>query len=353
MKILYGVCGEGFGHSSRAKVIINHLQKKDHKILIITYGKAYPILKNFNTIKVEGITLSFKKERLSLPDTISHNIKTLPKNIKNFEKIKKKINNFSPQLCISDMEPFIPIISNILKLPLISIDNQHRLTHMKIKVPSKYKEDFLVAKTAVNMCVSRAEAFIILSFVKGKKTGKDIYIVNPILRKEIIKLKPKKTNKILVYQTRPNKKLIKILKNISEKFVVYGYNKEKIEQNLEFLKTGKNFIKNLAKCKAVIATSGFTLMSESIYLKKPYFAIPQKGQFEQTLNSLFLKNSKLGDFSEDPTEKEINIFLKNLKKYESNLKKQKTNPSEALTTLDKILKSIKLKRFILNKLFDK
>ena len=79
MKILYGVCGEGFGHSSRAKVIINHLQKKGHKVLIITYGKAYPILKNFNTIKVEGITLSFKKERLSLQDTISYNIKTMDK----------------------------------------------------------------------------------------------------------------------------------------------------------------------------------------------------------------------------------------------------------------------------------
>ena len=42
MRILYGVCGEGFGHSSRAKEIIKHLENKGHTILIITYGHRSP-----------------------------------------------------------------------------------------------------------------------------------------------------------------------------------------------------------------------------------------------------------------------------------------------------------------------
>lgn len=246
------------------------------------------------------------------------------------------------------MEPLVPIISFWRKLPLISIDVQHRLTNMRLHVPQKYKKDFLIARAVVNSCVSRANAFIVLSFKKEKKIKKKTYIVSPIFRREIIKLKQEKKrlkdgDKILVYLTRPNKNLIKILKKLPEKFIVYGYDKEIKEGNLQFKKIGGHFLKDLAGCKAIIATAGFTLIAESLYLEKPYFAIPLKGPFEQTLNALFLKKSGLGEFSEEPTEKEILLFLKNLKKYKQKLRKHKMNPSEAIETLDKIL-SKKLKR---------
>ena len=75
MKILYGVCGEGFGHSSRAKEIIQHLENKGHTVLIVTYGQATKILNIFNLIEIEGISLSFSEGRLSLPKTFGENLK--------------------------------------------------------------------------------------------------------------------------------------------------------------------------------------------------------------------------------------------------------------------------------------
>lgn len=345
MKILYGVAGEGFGHSSRAKEILTHLEKNKHQVLVATYGQAINVLKNFNTIKIKGVTLLFKKNRLSLRRTIFYNTRVLSKNIKNWNIIKRKIDKFSPEICISDMEPLVPIISHFSKLPLISIDNQHRLTHLKLDVPKKCKKDFLTAKIAIDACVSKADAFIILSFTKDKTKEKNSYIVSPLLRKDILRLKPHKTNKVLVYHTKPNKNFIEILKKIPEKFVIYGYNKKEKQKNLEFKKSGKWFIKDLAKCKAVIATAGFTLISEALYLKKPYFAIPLKGQFEQTFNALYLKRSGLGTFSEDPTQKDIFLFLKDLKKYENKLKEHKMDPSETITRLDKILYKIQYQNY--------
>jgi uncharacterized protein (TIGR00661 family) len=44
----------------------------------------------------------------------------------------------------------------------------------------------------------------------------------------------------------------------------------------------------LSTAKAVIATAGFTLMSEALYLGKPYLAFPMQGQFEQHLNAHML-----------------------------------------------------------------
>lgn len=340
MRILYGVSGEGFGHSSRTKVIVEHLLKKRHKILIVTYGQAYPVLKKYKPLKIEGIHLYFNKKGLSLNKTFSKNLGRLIKNIKNWGYIKKEIEKFSPELCISDMEPIVPIFCYWNKLPLISLDNQHRLTHMNLKIPRRYQKDYLLARYAVKKCISKADAYVILSFTKGKIKGKNVYIVSPVLRKEITSLKPKIKNKILVYQTKPNKKILKILKKIPEQFIVYGYDTQKREGNLEFKKMGDKFIETLSDCKAVIATSGFTLMSEALYLKKPYFAIPLKGQFEQVLNSLFLHNARLGEFSEEPAKKDIEHFIKNIHVYRENLKKYKVNSKEIFKVLDKILKKL-------------
>lgn len=339
MKILYGVCGEGLGHSSRAEAIILNLERKDHKVLIITYNQAYQALKNFNPIKTKGISLVFKKEKLSLSKTIIKNIKNFLIDIKSFRKIKSRIDKFSPEICISDMEHTVPIISYWYKIPLISIDNQHLLTNTKLAIPKKYKSSYNLAKRVIKACVRKAKAFIILSYIKQKPIIKNTYIVSPIIREEIKKLKPKNKNYILVYITKENPALINHLKNIKENFIIYSsfITKEKQEGNLKFKKPSKNFINDLANCKAIIASAGFSLISEAIYLKKPYFAIPLKGQFEQTLNAIFLKKSGLGSYSENPTKTQIREFLYNLDKYKSKLKSYKINPNEAFHILDKIL----------------
>ena len=340
MNILYGVSGEGFGHSSRAKEVINYLLQKGHKVLILTYGQAYPILKEYNPIKIEGVHVCYNKKGLSLNRTIFKNINVVIKNITNWREISEKIKQFSPNIGISDMEPIVPFFCYSKKVPLVSIDNQHRLTHIKLKIPKKYKKNYLLVKYFIRSCVPRADAYIILSFIKEKTKKKNAFIVNPILRKEILDVKPQEGDYILVYQTKEDKRLIRILKKIPEKFIIYGYNKEKIDSNLIYKKDNFDFIKNLISAKAIIGTAGFTLISEAIYLKKPYFAFPLKGQFEQTLNALFLKEYKIGDFSEEPTRKGIESFIKNLEIYKENLKNYNIDSKEIFKVLDKTIKEL-------------
>src|SRR3989344_3889696 len=180
MRILYGVSGEGFGHSSRAKQIIPFLLKKGHELMIVTYGQAYQVLKNYLGIKI----------------------------------LKEKVERFNPDVCISDMEPIVPIIRMAYGLPLICLDNQHRLTHLKLNVPKKYIKDYLIARYAVSKVVSRADFFIILSFVKGgiNKNRAKVRIVSPVLRDEVLRLKSKRGEFILVYLTKPNKEILKALR---------------------------------------------------------------------------------------------------------------------------------------------
>ena len=49
-----------------------------------------------------------------------------------------------------------------------------------------------------------------------------------------------------------------------------------------------------APARGVVATAGFSLMSEAVYLRKPMLALPLTGQFEQEMNARYLGRSASG-----------------------------------------------------------
>jgi len=340
MKILYGVCGEGFGHSSRALVVGEYLEGKGHKVIFVTYGQGYKVLKNkFKVFKVKGLHMIFEKSVLKKRRTVLFNLRNFSKNFLSWKKFYKLMDDFNPDLCISDMEPIVPVLSNIYDIPLVSLDNQHRLTNLKLNIPSKYKQDYFLAKEVVNAFVRRAEYFIVTSFAKAPVNDKRTLIVPPIIRGDVRRVgaRAKYGEKILVYLTKKDRRVLSVLKKIPESFVVYGYNVNKVKGNLEF-KTRESFLSDLKDCKAIIATAGFTLMGEAIYLKKPYLALPLRGQFEQVLNALFLKKVGFGDYSESLTEKEVLDFLSSLGKYRKKLKGYNPDYNRLFKVLDKTIK---------------
>lgn len=338
MNILYGVCGEGFGHSSRAKEIASYLQRKGHKVKILTYGQALGSLSNdFDTQKVYGAHILFEGNELDFSKTIRYNLINLSRNIPKIKKIASLVKNFKPDLCISDMDPVVPIISYFYRLPLISIDNQHIMAAEDIKVPKNHKRDYIIAKAVTRQCVRKADAFIVLSFFRPKETKKNVYIVNPIIRKDVLKLKPKYGRKILVYLTKKNAGIMELLKGYNKEFIVYGFDVNKTSGNLKFKRFGTGFLKDLSECGAVIATAGFSLISEALYLKKPYLAVPLHGQFEQFFNSIMLKKSGCGDYSEKLSRKDLDLFFARLGRYRNNLKNYKTDSSEVFSVLRNLL----------------
>ena len=114
-------------------------------------------------------------------------------------------------------------------------------------------------------------------------------------------------------------------------FIVYGFNIEKVEKNITFRKFNEDqFFKDLGSCKAVLTNGGFTLISESIYLKKPVLSIPVKGQFEQILNAIYLERLGYGEFHEELSVDVILNFLSNLDIYNKSLKSYSQDGNKAL-----------------------
>ena len=339
-KILYGVTGQGSGHSSRSREIIDYLEKEGHIVKVVSYGSGYKNLKDsFDVEKIFGLYFSYKNNEVQYLSTFLKNSLKTPEAIKSIDKVSKIFDEFKPQIVFSDFEPISCLVANIKKVPLVSIDNQHRITNTKIKFPKKYKQEALAAKVVTSLMIFNTKACLIIGFLKTEVTNKKTFLFPPILRDEVLKTKTKKGDYILVYLTSPFRGLIDILKNINKKFIVYGFDQDKKEGNLTFKKTSqKGFLKDLAGCEGIIANAGFTLITESLYLRKPYLALPVANQFEQILNAFQLEQLGFGKYWDELNKERIESFLYNIDLYRENLEEyKKEDNSKIFKKIDELI----------------
>jgi len=341
--ILYAVCGEGMGHAIRTSVIVDHL-KKDHNVMIVSSDRAYTYLANKfdNVYNISGFNIVYENNEVKNTKTFFKAVKRLPANMKNSMKfLYYKIRSFKPNIIITDFEAYSNIIAKIMRIPLISVDNQHIMTKCKIDIPAKYASSKLAAKSVIRLFIVRPKKYLVTSFFYPPVKNKDrILLFPPIIREEILKTSPSIGNHVLVYQTsKTYEKLIPVLKKIDEDFIIYGLNKEGNEGNLEFRKFNENkFYEEFASCKAVITNGGFTLIGEALHFNKPILSIPVKKQFEQTLNAIYLDKLGYGEFHKDLNKQVIEKFLSNLDEYSKNLEKYKREDnSRILKKIDKLI----------------
>jgi uncharacterized protein (TIGR00661 family) len=145
---------------------------------------------------------------------------------------------------------------------------------------------------------------------------------------------------ILVYVTSGFESLLAQLQGFTrESFVVYGYDRSDREGALQYRPFSQDgFLVDLAGAKAVIATAGFTLISESLYLRKPYLALPMRGQFEQQLNAFQLAQLGFGKCVPEPGAEAIGDFLYRLPDFANRLQEYQPTDNRAIhAKLDELL----------------
>jgi uncharacterized protein (TIGR00661 family) len=322
-KILYSVCGEGMGHAIRSAVVIKHLLK-ENEVVIFAGGRAFEYLseKFDNVYYIEGPNTVYSGNNAQYKSTFFSVVKDLPKSLKfNIKLLYNIARAFKPNIIISDFEAFSNLLSKLLGIPLISLDNIHIITQCRLDL-DRYLSEKIVAGGVIRLFINRPKKYLVTTFFYPEiKNEEKTELFPPVLRNEILNLKPVSGEHILVYQTsNSNLELISILKTINEKFVIYGYDTEKIDGNLHFKKFNENqFFKDFESCKAVISNGGFTLMSEAIYLKKPVFCVPVRRQPEQTVNAMYLDKLGYGEFHDALTKENFEEFLLKLDIYRNSL----------------------------------
>jgi len=330
--ILYGVNGEGAGHSTRAKEVISHLQQRGHAVHIVSFDRGLTNLrKDFDVMEISGWRITYVNNQVRYRRTVATNLLTARKTMASISRLKDLIDEKEINLVITDFEPLTCHAGRRKRLPVISIDNQHCLTNADVSYPSQYRRDATAAKMVTRLMVPRANAFLVTSFFEAPVTKPNTFLFPPILRECILKTKPRQGEHILVYVTSPAPALAKLLASVRSSFIAYGFGREGQEGNILYKKPSQDgFLADLISAKAIIANAGFSLVTEALHLGKPYLAVPVEHQFEQIFNAYWLDKVGYGAFWEKLSKERVESFLFNLPHFQKKLESYPRQGNDAL-----------------------
>lgn len=344
--ILYGVNGEGSGHSTRAKEVISHLQQRGHKLHIVSFDRGLRNLReSFPVTEIFGLSLAYVNNRVRYKRTLARNLIKAPRAARSLKALSSLVEENKIDLVITDFEPLSCHIGHRKRLPVIAIDNQHTITNANVTLPHGFKRDVAATRLVTRMMTPHADAYLALSFFAAPVKKRNTFLFPPILRQEVLSATAQTGENVLVYVTSPARELAALLKQVRCKFVAYGFGMEGQEGNVQFKKPSMDgFLRDLAGAKAVIANAGFSLVSEALHLGKPYLAIPVKNQFEQTFNAYYVDKLGYGAWWKEVNKEQIESFLFNLPLYSDNLRSYpRAGNGAILAKVDELITTLTLK----------
>lgn len=340
-KIIYGLSGEGSGHSSRAREMAGHLRDQGHTLRLVSYDRGYKNLKDdFDVLEVEGLSIASADNKVSVVRTFTDNLKRLPEGYRSLQELRRLFEEFQPDCVITDFEPMTAYLAGHYGLPLVTIDNQHRMRYVEYECPPGRTAESHVTRTIIRAMVPRPDVSLVTAFCFGQTTNDRTFLFPPILRRGVLDRQPSDAGHILVYLTGGYESLLDELKRFGrETFLVYGYDRADRQGPLQFRPFSRDgFLDDLASARAVMATAGFTLISEALCLKKPYLAMPMAGQFEQELNGFQLEGLGYGKNMLEVVPEAIGDFLYRLPDYADRLKDYQAGDNRAIKEkLDELL----------------
>lgn len=341
-RIVYGISGEGSGHSSRAREMMTHLSAQGHQVRAVSYDRGVKNLRDdFDVFEVEGLHIATADNRVDVVRTFTDNLARLADGVRRFKAMRQAcFREFEPDVVITDFEPTTAYLANRHDLPLVTIDNQHRMRYMAYPRPRHLEKEALVTETVIRAMVPRPDVSLVTTFWFGEVKNERTLLFPPILRREVLELEPTDAGHVLVYFTSGFDSVLELLPSFPrERFHVYGTGREGRAGNLSFMPHSRaGFLADLAGARAVVSTAGFTLLTESLHLGKPFLALPMAGQFEQELNGLLLEETGCGKNVRAPGRDALAAFLYDLPRYREALAARERTDNGAITAkLDELL----------------
>ncbi|HRZ96639.1 MAG TPA: glycosyltransferase family protein [Paludibacter sp.] len=305
MKYLFVVQGEGRGHFTQALSLKNMLERNGHEVVAVMVGRSSKrTLPDFFTKKIGTEIIQFRSPNfLPTPKgkssfllvSILYNLFLLPVYIQSIIAIYQTIKDKKPDVVMNLYELLCGLTYGVLspKPPMVSVAHQYYFLTPDFKYTGKKRIEFELLNFYSRLTSLNSTKILALSFRQEIKPNynSNIVIVPPLLRPEVLRLKPVSgnyihgymlnsgfVNDLTVWSNRNNNERLHFFwdkKNVS---TVQKLTDSLVMHNLD----DTLFLKYMAGSKAYATTGGFESVCEAMYLQKPVLMVP--AHIEQECN---------------------------------------------------------------------
>ena len=254
----------------------------------------------FRVHRIPNLGTVFRNYQVDVGATVRKAIPLLWHRQRYVDEVLRLIDQFKPDVCMTDLEYFVPRAAEKAGLHCLTLDHQHVITCCRHGwLPPRMWWDHLLQGITPRYLFRPTEQNLLVSFYAPPVQPRyHARVVPPILRESVLRLNPRDDGHVVVYQSNStHRKLVDFLLQATDRpCYVFGYDRtEGREGNVIFMKKSEEgFLKLLEGCSYVIQGGGHTLMTEALHLGKPILSLPLKAMVEQCFNALYLERLNYG-----------------------------------------------------------
>lgn len=298
-RIVYSMSGEGRGHATRVEAVVSMLTPQ-HDVLVYAPPLAHHLLSEsfqghdrVELRRLQGLQFQYSGSRLSYVKSVLGSFPFLATMGSCVAAMEREISDWGASHAICDFEPLLARAAARRHIPLISLDHQHFLTTIETKsLPQLLKWKVRALAPSVNLFCPRPVQQIVSAYfdfpVRRDSIGVDR--VGALMRDRVLNAKSEWGDHLVAYFRRHlPEPVLQSLAVSGRRVHVYGLGAKSRMGNVRFHSTSIGpFLEHLRTCRALVTSAGNQLVGEALFLRKPVLAIPEPGNFEQSLNAHFL-----------------------------------------------------------------
>ncbi len=304
MRYLFIVQGEGRGHMTQALTLSKLLRGRGHEIVKVLVGKSPSrLLPDFFVKGMEAPIVQFESmnfmpsadnRKPSMVSTVLFNSFNMHKYYPSMKMIRDEIGSSRIDVVVN----FYELLAGMTyffhgsDVPMVSLGHQYLFLHKDfglphINYPGSRGLDFFTKLTSVGSVKHLALSFRPM----GPDPEHNIVVVPPLIRQEVLSLTPSEGDYIHGYMLNAGfaKEVADWHKAHPEVPLRFFWDNwdagkiQKIDETLSFyLIDDKEFLRQMAGCRAYASTAGFESVCEAMYLGKPLLMVPS--HIEQEIN---------------------------------------------------------------------
>jgi uncharacterized protein (TIGR00661 family) len=303
--IHYSVSGEGRGHASRARVLIDRLRPY-HRVVVHCYGDAEAILAPLYSgtdvlvRSIPGLRFAYdRRGRLRRAASVVQALPFLWQLRDETRYLARLLEADQADLALVDFEPLLPRAARLAGVPVMAVDHQQFLTACDLSsLPWQLRSGATLLAQFVRAFYGGPLPSVISSFFSPplRRQARQVVQAGVLLRREFLELTPRDGSYLVAYLRRhPPESVLSALLYCGHPVRVYGAAETGTWANLSFKPLrADGFAEDLAGSLGLVTTAGNQVIGEALSLEKPVLAYPEPGNIEQSINAHFINALGVG-----------------------------------------------------------